>query len=265
MTFVKVNHISHYYFSPSHYTKALNDIHFTVKKGEFISLIGASGCGKSTLLSIIGNLMKPTEGQIYINDKPIDHIPHATSYMLQEDYLFPWKTIIDNVCLGPLINKANINKTKEEARALLERVGLLHVEKKYPKQLSGGMRQRAAFARTLMTNPQLLLLDEPFSALDFTTKLNLENLVFNLVKQDKQTVIFVTHDLAEAISMSDRILLMDSKSGTIFKTYDIPKKIRKEEPFRVRSLPEYQTLFETLWADFQETMKENEGFYEKTD
>ena len=247
MSFLSLDSISHYYFSPTDYTKALENISFKMDEGEFISIIGPSGCGKSTILSIIARILTQTEGNIYIKEQNIMQSSVRIGYMLQQDYLFPWKTITDNVLIGPKINQSITSDTMDNVKQLLDDVGLPETETKYPSELSGGMRQRVALVRTLITDPDILLFDEPFSALDYVTKLKLENTVAKLVQQYRKTAILVTHDLAEAISMSDRIILMDANPGRIQKVFNVPEEIRDIEPFYVRRHPAYQDLFDYIW------------------
>lgn len=247
MSFLTLDHVSHHYFSKKGYTKALNDVSFSLEKGEFISLLGPSGCGKSTILSIVAGIMEHTSGHVLLNDQPIHDNELDIGYMLQQDYLFPWKTIMENILIGPKINKEDIDSSRPKAHQLLNEVGLKHVHDAYPDALSGGMRQRVALARTLITDPKILLLDEPFSALDYQTKLRLENAVFELLKNYHKTAILVTHDIGEAISMSDRVLVMGQNPGTIVKTFEVPIEIRHEIPFRVRRHPKYQGLFDKIW------------------
>src|SRR5690625_2246866 len=254
MPFLTLDRVSHYYFSPTNYTKALEDISFSATEGEFISIIGPSGCGKSTILSIIARIMEQTEGQIYIQDQELMHSSVQIGYMLQQDYLFPWKTIIDNILLGPKINENITDITISDAKKLLQDVHLSGTEDQYPTELSGGMRQRVALIRTLITNPDILLFDEPFSALDYVTKLKLENIVAEMVKRYKKTTILVTHDLGEAISMSDRIILMDAKPGRISKVFEVPEAIRHVEPFYVRRHEAYQPLFDHIWQHVSDDM-----------
>lgn len=247
MSFLQFNEVTHYYFTKNGYTKALDSVSFHVDENEFIALIGASGCGKSTILSLIAQLFKHTEGDILFKGTPIASSSLKVGYMLQQDYLFPWKTILENVLLGPKINKTISNENVEKARQLLREVNLAHTEALSPKALSGGMKQRIALVRTLMTDPDILLFDEPFSALDYVTKLKLENLVAKLMKTYKKTAMLVTHDLGEAISMSDRILLMESSPGKIAKIFHVPNELREIEPFFVRRHPLYQPLFDEIW------------------
>src|SRR5699024_5143696 len=195
-------------------------------------------------------LVKQTDGKVLLDGEHHFDSSLAVGYMLQQDYLFPWKTILDNVLIGPTVTKTVSEEMIHRAKELLEEVGLTDVLNDYPDSLSGGMRQRVALVRTLMNDPPILLLDEPFSALDYLTKLRLENLISELLKSYNKTAILVTHDLAEAISMSDRIILMDASPGRIAKTFDIPKTIREEVPFYVRRHPDYQPVFDEIWKHF---------------
>ena len=169
--------------------------------------------------------------------------------MLQQDYLFPWKTIEENVILG--LRLLNIKNIEGKASQLLNEVGLTGVEKQYPKQLSGGMRQRVAFARTLAVDPKILLLDEPFSALDYQSKLKLEDLVSETLKAFGKTTILVTHDIGEAIAMSDRIYLFSAKPGRVYRTFDVPADLRIVKPFVARNHPLYPSLFQTIWKELE--------------
>lgn len=249
MSFLTLEKVSHHYFSKNSYTKALDNISFTIKEGEFVSLLGPSGCGKSTILSIIAGIMKPTSGNVLLKQQPMRDSKMAIGYMLQQDYLFPWKTIIDNSLLGPKIGKITSMETRNRALNLLQEVGLTDVADAYPDSLSGGMRQRVALVRTLITDPEILLLDEPFSALDYLTKLKLEDLVSKLLKAYHKTAVLVTHDIGEAISMSDRILIMDANPGSIAKAFEVPLELRNERPFLVRRHPKYQILFDKVWDE----------------
>ena len=207
MVFLKIKDVSHTYFTKTTAVTALTDISLNVEEGEFISFLGPSGCGKTTMLSIIAGLLRPTEGVVTLEGKAIDSKKNDIGYMLQQDYLFPWKTIQDNILLGLKVSNQLNEVKKQYTLKLLNRMGLEGVENHYPKQLSGGMRQRVALVRTLATEPKLLMLDEPFSALDFQTKLHLEDLVSETLKSFRKTAILVTHDIGEAIAMSDRIFL----------------------------------------------------------
>lgn len=251
MHFLAAEQLSHYYFSPKMVTCALDNITFRMKEGEFLSLLGPSGCGKTTLLSILAGLIDPTSGRVEIEGVPPGGLSNSIGYMLQQDYLFPWKTIEENILLGLKLGARDSESEKRKALELLGRIGLEGVEKQFPRQLSGGMRQRAALARTLAVDPKILLLDEPFSALDYQTKLNLEDLVFETLKAYNKTAILVTHDIGEAISMSDRILLLAARPGRVHKIFDVPDDLRSAMPFDVRSKDSYHTLFQQIWKEME--------------
>ncbi len=250
MVFLKINSIHHTYFTKDTATTALENVNLDIEKGEFISFLGPSGCGKTTLLSIIAGLFPPTSGEILLEGKRLKAGQDTSiGYMLQQDYLFPWKTIEENVILG--LKLLNIKNTEGKASQLLKEVGLTGVEKQYPKQLSGGMRQRVALARTLAVDPKILLLDEPFSALDYQSKLKLEDLVSETLKAFGKTAILVTHDIGEAIAMSDRIYLFSAKPGRVYRTFDVPADLRIVKPFVARNHPLYPSLFQTIWKELE--------------
>ncbi|GAB4072741.1 ABC transporter ATP-binding protein [Barrientosiimonas marina] len=255
MSFLTLDQVSHLYFSKKTYTKALDNISFSVKKGEFIALLGPSGCGKSTILSIMAGIFNHTSGRVYVNNQPLQQAQPNIGYMLQQDYLFPWKRIIENILLGPKLHHDHSSETQNRAAELLGQVGLSGIAGDYPESLSGGMRQRVALVRTLITNPDILLLDEPFSALDYQTKLRLEDLVWDLLQLYNKTSLLVTHDIGEAIAMSDRIIVMDSNPGTIAKTFEVPLELRNERPFMARRHSKYQLLFDKVWDEL--TKNEN--------
>ncbi|WP_107942220.1 ABC transporter ATP-binding protein [Metasolibacillus fluoroglycofenilyticus] len=248
MAILTVNHIHHTYFSKEVATEALHNVHFSVAPGEFVSILGASGCGKSTLLSIIAGLLEPTAGDVTF---AVDDQNTSIGYMLQQDYLFPWKTIEENVVLGLKLLKCDEMQAKNMAHQLLQAVGLPNIEKKFPRQLSGGMRQRVALARTLAVDPKILLLDEPFSALDYKSKLKLEDLVCAMLKSYEKTAILVTHDIGEAIAMSDRIILMSAKPGTIHKIFDVPLELAALTPFEARTHSSYGGFFQSIWKELE--------------
>lgn len=252
MTFLKVSDIHHTYFSKDAATEALQNINFTIEEGEFVSLLGASGCGKTTLLSIIAGLIQPTSGSVLIQGQSVlEKDGLSIGYMLQQDYLFPWKTIEDNVLLGLNILKKEKGNHAGLSSKLLQDVGLPNVEKKYPRELSGGMRQRVALARTLAVDPKILLLDEPFSALDYKSKLKLEDLVSQMLKLYGKTAVLVTHDIGEAIAMSDRIYLLSSRPGRLHKTFIVPDELKELTPFDARNHPSYSILFQEIWKELE--------------
>ncbi|MBB3906974.1 ABC transporter ATP-binding protein [Anoxybacteroides rupiense] len=249
MSFLVVHDISHTYFTEKTATTALEHISLSIDQGEFVSFIGPSGCGKTTLLSIIASLIQPTEGTVTLEGKKMQAIHPAVGYMLQQDYLFPWKTIEENLFLGLKIMEIDTPEMRASALSLLERMDLKGTEKHYPNQLSGGMRQRAALARTLATDPKILLLDEPFSALDYQTKLRLEELVWQTLKEYRKTALLVTHDIGEAIAMSDRIFLFAAKPGRLVRTFLVPSELRQLPPFAARQHPSFSELFQFLWKE----------------
>ena len=252
MTFLKLEHIHHSYFSSTQAKEVLRDINLDIREGEFVSFIGPSGCGKTTLLSIIAGLFPATEGKVFIDGEIIaPHNQALIGYMLQQDYLFPWKTIEDNVTIGLKIMQHNNKTHKVTANALLQEVGLPHVGSYYPRELSGGMRQRVALARTLAVNPKILLLDEPFSALDYQSKLKLEDLVVETLNAYQKTAILVTHDIGEAIAMSERVFLFSANPGKLHKVFDIPVALQQLSPFDVRQHPAYSEVFQTIWKELE--------------
>ena len=239
-----VSNVSHCFFQDHETAYILRDISFSVEKGEFVSILGPSGCGKTTLLSIIAGLLKPTEGTVQKQEQ--------IGYMLQHDFLFPWKTIGDNCGLGLKLMGKRMSESKQIVAELLAKVGLSDTAHLYPRQLSGGMRQRAALVRTLITDPQLLLLDESFSALDYQNKLRLEDIVSQLLHRTNKTAVLVTHDIEEAIAMSDRILLLSKGPSTIQKVIVIPEELRALSPLEARKHPQFLILREEIWKELTE-------------
>lgn len=252
MSFLTVEHIHHAYFTKNTANVALEDVHLSIEEGEFVSFLGPSGCGKSTLLSIIAGLIKPVDGTVKIDDKIITKPDSIIGYMLQQDYLFPWKTIEENVTLGLKVIGQKTKETKEKTLALLKEMGLENVDGQFPNQLSGGMRQRAALVRTLATNPKILLLDEPFSALDYQTKLKLEDLVVKTLKEYNKTALLVTHDIGEAIAMSDRIFVFSAQPGKVSRTYLVPNELKELTPFHARQHPAFTLLFQQIWKELDQ-------------
>ena len=227
-------------------TKALSDVNFKVDKGEFIAIVGPSGCGKSTILSLIAGILKPTKGQILCGFSAKNGI----GYMFQKDNLFEWRTIWGNVSIGLEINKC---KTKENVifvENLLKKYGLWEFKDAYPSQLSGGMRQRASLIRTLALNPELLLLDEPFSALDFQTRLDVCDDVYSIIKKENKTAILVTHDISEAISMADRIIVLSHRPATVKNIFNIGID-NTITPLNRRNHKSFNALFNTLWKELK--------------
>lgn len=252
MSFLVVDQVNHTYFTKDSITTALESISFSIEEGEFVSFLGPSGCGKTTLLSIIAGLIKPTEGNVVLNGRKVVKPDSSIGYMLQQDYLFPWKTIEENILLGLKTMNQLSDQTRESSLALLKAMGLEGTEKLYPRQLSGGMRQRAALVRTLSANPNALLLDEPFSALDHQTKLTLEDLVSHTLKEFGKTAMLVTHDIGEAIAMSDRIFLFSARPGKLSKVFAVPPELRELSPFEARQHPQFSSLFQLIWKELEQ-------------
>jgi len=200
--------------------------------------------------------LKPTQGSVLLEGKPVSTSKNDIGYMLQQDYLFPWKTIEENILLGLKLSKQLNEKTKAAAFSLLQQIGLSGVEKQLPKQLSGGMRQRVALVRTLTTEPKLLMLDEPFSALDYQTKLKLEDLVAKTLAEFGKTAILVTHDIGEAIAMSDRIFLLSPRPGRIYRMFEMPEELRSLSPFNARNHEAYAGIFQTIWKELESLEQE---------
>ena len=230
-------------------TIALKNINLKVKEGEFVSIIGPSGCGKSTLLSIISGLEEKTDGEIYIENEKVEGLSSKIGYMLQKDCLLEWRTIYSNVLLGLEIKKIKNKENVEYAENLLKKYGLYEFKDKFPNQLSGGMRQRAALIRTLSVKPKILLLDEAFSALDYQTRIKVTVDIYEILKKEKITTLMVTHDITESISMGDRVVVLSKRPGTIKNIHDIKFDIQERTPLNCRETPDFSKYFNILWKE----------------
>ncbi|MFD3273534.1 ABC transporter ATP-binding protein [Paenibacillus dendritiformis] len=248
---VEMSQVTHVYVTEREAKLAVDRLSVTIMPGEFVSLVGPSGCGKTTILSIIAGLLEPTHGTVRVYGDAVTGPSPRVGYMLQSDYLYPWRTIIENASLGLELTKQWNRESEERVRELLNGMGLGGTEASYPHQLSGGMRQRVALVRTLATSPELLLLDEPFSALDYQTKLQLEDLVVDTLKARRKTAVLVTHDLSEAIAVSDRVIVLDRDPGTVRKAFAIPDVIRETQPFYAREQPGFNEMFHELWKELE--------------
>lgn len=217
---LSLDHIYYSYHDKNGETPVINDLSFEIKPGSFTSIVGPSGCGKSTLLSLLCDLIKPEAGTIYIRPPENNH-DSRMGYMLQKDNLFEWRSIYKNVMLGLEINNKKTPENIAYVNHLLEQYDLAGFKSARPTQLSGGMRQRAALIRTLALKPDILLLDEPFSALDYQTRLEVREDICNILRKEKKTVILVTHDISEAIAMTDRVLILTNRPAKLLKTIDI--------------------------------------------
>lgn len=233
-----VNNLSKTYHTLSGEIQTINNINFEINEGEFVAIVGSSGCGKSTLLNILANIDKDYKGEISYKDCKI-------GYMLQQDALLPWLTVIDNILIGKKIGH-NINDNY--VLHLLKKYNLNEFKNKTPNNLSGGMKQRVALIRTLATNPKLLLLDEPFSALDYQTRLMIENDIYNIIKNEGKTAILVTHDISEAVAMADRVILLSKRPASIKKIYNI-KLNNKTNPIDNRNDERFNYYVNLIWKD----------------
>lgn len=246
---LNLQHISYTYHTLEGETPALSDISFSLNKGEFAAIVGPSGCGKSTLLSLIAGLLLPEEGEILLNGKRLqEQSNNPIGYMLQKDHLLEWRTIWKNIQLGLEI-QGNINSASTAyANSLLKNYGLYDFKDKRPCELSGGMRQRAALIRTLVLNPTLLLLDEPFSALDYQTRLKVADDIGTIIKQEEITAILVTHDLSEAVSLANRVVVLSERPARISAV--IPLEFEESlTPFERRAAPQFKDYFNIIWKE----------------
>lgn len=250
---LELQNIDYSYHTPEGETKALTDISFKVYPGEFVAVIGPSGCGKSTLLSIISGLLTPENGTIKFYGNELNDIYANIGYMLQHDHLFEWRTIYKNIILGLEIQHTLTAYTRQKAHDLLQTYGLEHFSNSRPSELSGGMRQRAALIRTLVLDPNLLLLDEPFSALDYQTRLKVGDDIGQILRKAKKTAILVTHDLSEAVSLADRIIILTKRPAQINTIVPVTFSSDITTPMQRRNAPEFKTYFNLIWKELNET------------
>ncbi|WP_027400562.1 ABC transporter ATP-binding protein [Anaerovorax odorimutans] len=249
MVVLDVSNIEEKYQAVNGEITALKEISFRVEKGEFVSIVGPSGCGKSTLLSIIAGLMKPTSGEVFVNGEKIKGISNHIGYMLQKDNLLEWRTIYSNVMLGLEIQNNLTPENIERVIQLLKTYELYEFKDKYPSQLSGGMRQRVALIRTLAINPDILLLDEAFSALDYQTRLTVTNDVYKILKQEQVTTIMVTHDIPEGISMADKVIILSQRPAVIKEILTIDFEDENRTPLNCRKNPKFSKYFDYIWKE----------------
>ena len=257
MGFLEISHLDYSYHTKAGETKALSGISLEVEKGEFLAVVGPSGCGKSTLLNLIAGLLPVTEGSITIEGAPVVESKNKIGYMLQKDYLLEWRTTEENIRLGLEISKQMTKEKEQLMENLLKEYGLYDFRKVKPRELSGGMRQRAALIRTLVMEPELLLLDEPFSALDYQTRLSVADDIYEILKTEGKTAVLITHDIAEAISMSERIIVLTKRPGRIKTEVKIvltmPEDGRKpSKPSEARSAKEFAGYYQKIWKELMQ-------------
>ena len=238
---VSLQDIAMTFQTPDGETQAITSFSLDVYEGEFVSIVGPSGCGKSTILNILSGLLQPTRGSVEVLGK--------VGYMFQKDHLFEWRTILRNCLIGPEIQKQDLKAARAYVEQLLRKYGLGDFLHHYPHQLSGGMRQRAALIRTLAVSPDVLLLDEPFSALDYQTRLTVVDEVWNILRQEKMTALIVTHDIAEAISLSDRICVLSRRPALVKNIYSIERTIPGQTPLQNRKDEHFRIYFDQIWKE----------------
>ena len=244
---LKITNLSKIYHDNSSETLAIDNLNFDVFDNEIISIVGPSGCGKSTLLGILSGLISKSSGDILFNGRK------KLAYMLQRDSLMPWRTILDNCLIGLEINNEKTEQNIKKVEALLKKYGLYEFKDKYPDSLSGGMRQRVALIRTLAINPDILLLDEPYSALDYQTRLKLSDDLYRIIKEEGKTAILITHDIAEAVSISNRVIVLTKRPATIKNIYEI-KLDNPNIPTENRKDPKFNYYYNLIWRDIDENI-----------
>ena len=246
-----IDNVKLIYHTKKSETEALNNLSFKAKEGEFISIVGPSGCGKTTILGLIAGILKPTEGAVFEHNIKIKGINTKASLMFQKDNLLDWLTIYKNVMLGPTLMHKNNKEAKAKVLGLLNKYGLGEFIKSYPKELSGGMRQRVALIRTLATNPEILLLDEPFSALDYQTRIVVQNDVHAIIKSEHKTAILVTHDISEAVAMSDKVIILSNRPAHVKKEVllEFDKNLT---PLDRRKTNMFNAYFNEIWENLEQ-------------
>ncbi|MDF2473316.1 MAG: ytlC [Anaerocolumna sp.] len=246
---LQIKDVSYSYHNLDGETLALKDVSFHVNDGEFLAIVGPSGCGKSTLLSLIAGLIRPDNGDINIENKNIKFSGKNIGYMLQKDHLLEWRSTLKNLTLGLEIQHKLTDSSYVLINDMLSTYGLITFKNAKPSELSGGMRQRAALIRTLLLEPDILLLDEPFSALDYQTRLEVADDIWSIIRKEKKTAILITHDISEAVSMADRIIVLTKRPGTVKSIIEVNLTVEDKTPFRSRSAPEFKDYFNLIWKE----------------
>ena len=249
MELLKLEHVFLSYHTPGGETPVLDDISFSLEQGTFTAVVGPSGCGKSTILNLISGLIRPESGRVFIEGKSLSQSELNIGYMLQKDHLFEWRTVESNVLLGLEIQHKVDAKNRARVDRLLKAYGLSPFKHSRPSQLSGGMRQRAALIRTLALDPALLLLDEPFSALDYQTRLSVSDDIWQIIRREKKTALLVTHDISEAVSMADQVIVLTRRPARIRRVIPIAFKLPERTPMASRDMPEFKQYFNLIWKE----------------
>jgi NitT/TauT family transport system ATP-binding protein len=233
---------------------AVRDLDLTVGSGEFVAVVGPTGCGKSTTLSLVSGLEPPSGGEVLVHGAPVAGIPAGVGYMFQNDAVLPWRSVLDNVATGPRYRGASRREARARAREWVDRVGLGGFESYYPHQLSGGMRKRVALAQTLVNEPSILLMDEPFSALDVQTRGLMQDELLRLWSGTGTAVVFVTHDLEEAVVLGDRVVVMTAGPATVKGSFDVPLE-RPRDAEEIRLTPEFLDVYREVWDSLREEVQ----------
>lgn len=249
-TILELKNINLTYHTLKSETHAIKNINLTINDGDFVSIVGPSGCGKTTILSMISGLLKPTSGEILLENKIVSSVSTNVGYMFQRDNLFEWLNVKQNIMVGPKINHYKNCLSNDNLANLLNKYGLSGFEKAKPNELSGGMRQRVSLIRTLALNPKILLLDEPFSALDYQTRLAVQNDIYSIIKSEHKTAILVTHDISEAVCMSDKVIILTKRPGTIKQIIELEFD-KSLSPMERRDSPLFNKYFKILWKELQ--------------
>lgn len=253
---ITVSHLDKLYGSGQSGVKAVDDVSFEVRQGEFVALLGPSGCGKSTILNMVAGLIPRSGGDIRIDGETVvqGEVNRKVGYVFQRDTVFPWRTVEQNVGYGLEIAGASVADRKARVLRAIETAGLKGFEDKFPRMLSGGMRQRVALMRTLLLEPEILLMDEPFGALDTHTKLEMHKTLLEIWERERQTVLFVTHDLGEALTLSSRIILLSARPGRIKEDFEVPFE-RPRDAVSLRETPEFGRLYSHIWHSLGEEFR----------
>jgi NitT/TauT family transport system ATP-binding protein len=234
---------------------AIRDVNFTVEPGQFCAVVGPTGCGKSTTLSLVSGLERPSAGTVAVGGRPVNGLTSGMSFMFQTDALLPWKTVLANVMMGPQVRGVGRREARASAQDWLRRVGLTGFEDHHPHQLSGGMRKRVSLATALINEPSILLMDEPFGALDVQTKAIMSNELLSLWEQFRPAVIFVTHDLEEAVALADRVVVMTAGPGTVKQVFDIDLPRPRGAVQEIRFEPRFLELHHQIWTTLREEVE----------